>query len=343
LSETGSKGLLGDVAEAARLAEGAEGVRRILRSVFRNGPVPIRDVARDVSLPVPVVAAVRGELEKRSVLERRGGGLSLTCDGERHLRDLGITSRERLFDAAPYELPVMLTAARETFAAIASERPDVDVTLDQSHATADTALRRAAYLFDHDALEGRRLLIVGDDDLTSVAVAIAAAELEIRVDGVTVVEVDARLCAFLREASRAYDTQVDVHAHDLREPLDGSILGLHDVFFTDPPYTLEGLSLFVSRGVQGLRAEPGKQGFISFGSRRPEEAVTAARTLADTGLAPVEIVPDFNRYVGAQLLAGSSQMIRTVFTGKGSPPVAGAYDGPLYTADRRGARRPRLR
>ncbi|MDE2725016.1 MAG: putative methyltransferase, partial [Gemmatimonadota bacterium] len=61
------------MASQARLAEGAEGVRRILRTVFMAEEIPVRNVAQEVGLPVPVVAAVRGELEKRGILTRIGG------------------------------------------------------------------------------------------------------------------------------------------------------------------------------------------------------------------------------------------------------------------------------
>ena len=59
--------LLREVANAARLAEGPEGVRRVLRTVIQGGVVPLRDVAHRVGLPVPAVSAVRRELEKRGL------------------------------------------------------------------------------------------------------------------------------------------------------------------------------------------------------------------------------------------------------------------------------------
>ncbi len=59
--------LLREVANAARLAEGPEGVWRVLRTVIQGGVVPLRDVSHRVGLPVPAVSAVRRELEKRGL------------------------------------------------------------------------------------------------------------------------------------------------------------------------------------------------------------------------------------------------------------------------------------
>ena len=88
-------GLLLELSEAARLQEGPEGIRKILRAIFRMGPVPIRDLARSLGIPVPVVAAVRGELEKRG-LATRDSGLALTETGIEALGDAaGIACRAR--------------------------------------------------------------------------------------------------------------------------------------------------------------------------------------------------------------------------------------------------------
>ena len=99
-------------------------------------------------------------------------------------------------------------------------------------------------------------------------------------------------------------------------------------------YTLAGLKLFVSRGLEALGTDAGKQGYVCFGQRTPGDTAEAIGTLAGMGLAPAEIVPDFNRYDGAQVLAGVSQMIRTVAAPRSESVVRGFYRGPLYTADR---------
>lgn len=329
-------GLLVDLATATRLHEGPEGIRKILRSIFRTGPVPIRNLARDLGIPVPVVAAVRGELEKRQ-LATRESGVKLTDAGVRALESAtGIACRARFDVTSVLDLPESVLSLVSRFADIAAHRPGADVSLDQSHATAETAIRRAIYLFEHDAIEGRSLLFLGDDDLTSIAVGLLAVELNIRPRNVTVLDVDDRLVTFISESSG--ECPIESIRHDLRHPIPDAIIGQFDVFFTDPPYTIQGLRLFADRGVRALRPEVGKLGFICFGRKSPLETVAIGRTLADLSLASVEIVPDFNGYDGAQLLAGSSQMIRTVYAGQGGGPDE-VYDGPLYTRDIR--RQPR--
>jgi hypothetical protein len=288
---------------------------------------------------VPVVAAIRGELETRGLL-RREGGIALSPSGEEVVgRELGIACRRRLETLGYAPVPDDLAGIQDRLSEICGSRPTVDVSLDQSHALPETSVRRALYLHENDALEGRDVIVLGDDDLTSVAISLVSSTLSLRIRRLFVLEQDSRLVAFLQGIASDEAMPIEVVQHDLREELPPGIAGAFDVFATDPPYTLEGLGLFVSRGVSALRSDPGKQGYISFGYRRPAESATGLGMLASMGLAPVEVLPEFNHYEGAQVLAGVSQMIRTVSTGNPDPKIRGEYSGALYTADMRRIRR----
>ena len=314
-------------------------MRQVLRVAYLEGPVPIRDLARRVRLPVPVVAAIRGELESRGLLGREAG-IVLSASGKEVVgRELGIACHRRLTTLSYAPVPDDLAGIQDRLSEICESRPPVDVSLDQSHALPETSVRRALYLQENDALEGRDIIVLGDDDLTSVAISLVSKSLSLRIRRLVVLERDPRLVAFLQGLAESESMRIEVVPHDLREELSPDFVGAFDVFATDPPYTLEGFSLFTSRGVSALRCEPGKQGYISFGYRRPAESATALGMLADMGLAPVEVLPEFNHYVGAQVLAGVSQMIRTVSTGIPDPKIRGQYRGALYTADRRRTRK----
>jgi len=62
--------VLREVAAAVGLAEGEAGVRDVLAAVARLEPVPTRALSRATGLPVPIVAAVCGELRTRGLLAR---------------------------------------------------------------------------------------------------------------------------------------------------------------------------------------------------------------------------------------------------------------------------------
>jgi predicted methyltransferase len=183
-----------------------------------------------------------------------------------------------------------------------------------------------------DALAGRRILFLGDDDLVSVALArfVRRFGSSATVEHATVVDVDERLLAFVEEELAEAPFPVECVQHDLREPLPASLACAFDTVVTDPPYTPAGASLFLSRAVESLRGE-GSDVFLSFGSRRPGASFELQRTIAGLGLEIRALTRDFNTYVGAGVLGGTSHLYHLSSTASPRPVVEGAYNGPLYT------------
>jgi hypothetical protein len=107
------------------------------------------------------------------------------------------------------------------------------------------------------------------------------------------------------------------------------------VVLTDPPYTVAGAELFLSRAVSALAPEPGRHVFFSFGARRPDETLAIQQAIAAMGLMVRSLSAGFNEYLGAGVLAGTSNLYHLRTTENAAPLIGGAYDGPLYTADNR--------
>src|SRR5215469_2417772 len=254
-------GILETVARATRLREGPAGVAAVLRAVYRAGSLRLQDAAREARLPLPVTTAIRRELEKAGFLERKHG-LSLTETGRGFVEaTLGLGATH---DAAcpacggrGLIVPAALRAAVERLAALIADAPAVDVTLDQCPCTPETSVLRALLMLETGALEGKRVLVLGDDDSLSVAIGLVGRALR-QADltrGVTVIESDPRRAAFLRAAAASDAIAIDVIEHDLRAPLPASLLGAFDVAATDPPYTLPGARLFLARAAAALKGD----------------------------------------------------------------------------------------
>ena len=106
---------------------------------------------------------------------------------------------------------------------------------------------------------------------------------------------------------------------------------------TDPPYTVAGAELFLSRAVEALAPEPGRHVFFSFGARRPDQTVAVQAAIAQLGLAVRSLTPNFNAYLGAGVLGGTSHLYHLRSTAAARPLITGVHDGALYTADSRAA------
>jgi len=333
-----------EVAQAVDLREGPEGVRGFLLTVAGHGPIRLRDAARRVGLPLPVAAAMRRELEKRGLLVREAG-MRLSDDGASLLEAEECGTGEAVEYVCPVCEGTGLAIGPEEDALLAeiraalASRPDADVTLDQAHNTPETALRRVLLMADLGALEARDIVFLGDDDFVSIAVGLARRRLGMGGKGrLVVLEIDGRLVEGIESAAGALDIAVEVVRHDLRHPLPNELHDSFDVFFTDPPYTVPGAALFVSRGVAALRSGPLRQGFLSFGHKDPGTMASLHLDLARMGLAVRRVIPGFNEYEGAAILGNTGQMIHLVTGGRAEALVEGTYEEAMYTADN-GARR----
>ena len=197
-------------------------------------------------------------------------------------------------------------------------------TLDHVAATADTVVRRALLLDARFWLDGARLLCVGDHDLTSLATAMLHPGVE-----VTVVDLDERILAYIADQADRLGLDVRTRWADLRLGLPASAQAWADLVITDPPYTPEGVGLFVARGVEGLRDREQGRILLAYGAseRTPALALKVQHALSQLNLVNEAIYPDFNRYLGAEAIGSAADLYVLRPTTKTWPAVAARVDG----------------
>jgi predicted methyltransferase len=333
-----------EVATAVGLAEGPAGVADVLRVIARYEPVAVREVSRRTGLPVPIVAAVCNELRKRGMVGRArpvqltpAGRVSLTGQETAAAGDQALTGQCPACDGLGTAVPHAVASLTGLLERAAEGAPAAKLDLDQTHCTPGTKLRRVLRMHEAGALGGRRVIVLGDDDLVSVALAAFAAHVGPAATPrrLAVVECDPDLLGYLGDQLAELGMTAEIVKHDLREPLPETLLAGFDVACTDPPYTVAGAELFLSRAVSALTPGAGAHVFFSFGARRPDETLRTQRLMAGMGLAVRSLVPGFNSYTGAGILAGTSNLYHLRATDGSRPTITGSYRGPLYSADMR--------
>lgn len=333
--------LLNEIALATSLREGAEGVAQIIRRIYSEGPINLKKLATSSKLPLPVVAAVRKELERRHLASREPTGIGLTQRGIEFVeKQLKVTTKfDPSWQSSPEhkeKVPAKFQSALAELDSYFQARPSVDVTMDQTSALPESSIRRALYMYESGALEGKNVILIGDDDLVSLAIALVGRAMDRPklCERLVVVELDQRILDHIASVSRTHDFQIECISHDLRHQLPASLLNQFDTAETDPPYTLSGLNLFLSRGVSALKAGIGNQVFLSFGSKSPEEMLRVQQSLGNMGLVVNELMGSFNQYEGASILGGTSQFIHLLSTKSTRPLIANdLYEAPIYTGD----------
>jgi N4-bis(aminopropyl)spermidine synthase len=331
-----------EVAAAVGLAEGEAGIRDILAAVLAAEPAAVREVARLAELPVPIVAAACNELRAHGIVDTQRP-VRLTAAGRAAVE--AVTGGVALPAACTacggrgVVIPPALAGLADQLQQAADGAPAARAELDQTHCTVDTKISRVLRLQAAHALGGQRILLLGDDDLISVAIARFAAWLDRpgMIRRLAVVDADPAVLDWAGSQVAGTGVEIETVRHDLRQPLPATLAGGFDVVMTDPPYTVAGAELFLSRAVSALAQQPGRHVFFSFGARRPDETLAVQQAIAAMGLAVRSLTAGFNEYLGAGVLAGTSNLYHLRSTAGAAPLIVGDYPGPLYTADSRAA------
>ena len=329
------------VAERAQLAEGIEGVRSILLVMYRFPSLKNKKVSQKTGIAVPTLAAVRGELVKAGIIEKRNF--------------LGVKGREWVksnlslkfeYDPLPGNFDSIIKELPEEFSYLNSiktyldKRPSPEFALDQSHADIPTVIKKALYLLKKGDIEGRNIIFLGDDDFISLAVGLTKLAKNI-----TVLDIDTRILDYLSKSAEELSiNNFKVIPHDLREPFSDDLVNKYDVVIMDPPYTIEGLRLFLKRASQVLKSNIningknysiiGKKCLLSFGNKPPEDMQKLQFSILDHGFIINEMIPDFNHYKGASIIGQFSHLyyLQSV-KNPSSKYNLSLTTGPIYTSE----------
>jgi len=177
--------------------------------------------------------------------------------------------------------------------------------LDHVSATSLTCLKRALFLAKNYDLGGATILLLGDHDLTSLALAQVASSIAI-----TVVDSDERILDYISMVSAQHGWTIRTLFADLRIALPRSVEASCDLVFTDPPYTPEGMRLFLARGLESLRPTSSTRLLFCYGfsERHPGLGLKVQSVLHDLHLVTEAILPHFNRYRGAEAIASNAAL-----------------------------------
>ncbi len=226
----------------------------------------------------------------------------------------------------------------ETIGRAVAERPPSVWSLDHVPATEATIVERARHLARRYALAGRHLVCLGDHDLTAVAV-----KLLVPGATVSVVDLDERLLAYLDALSDRLGLGLRLYAADLRLGLPRSLREDADLVFTDPPYSRDGVDLFVRRSVEALADRPGASVLFCYGTaeRGAERMLDVQSLLVRLHLVLEALLPGFNRYHGAHAIGATSALwvVRPSKRTRASVAAAGAKRADARIYSRGGASR----
>jgi len=177
------------------------------------------------------------------------------------------------------------------FNEIVKERPLPTLDFFQGYMREYDVIARVALMHFYGDLADKDFILVGDDDLLSVALSLT--DLPSRI---LVLDVDERLGKFLRKINKEYGFDIEFQKYNVSDPLPSNLTGNFDVFSSEPLETLSGLKAFICRGIACLRED----GVGYFGLTNVEASykkwIEIEKMLTEMNCVITDIIRDFSKY-----------------------------------------------
>ena len=209
------------------------------------------------------------------------------------------------------------------------KRPEPNRKFDQFTATPETTAIRASLMEFFCDIKGKRVLFLGDNDFTSIGVASIRSTRSVEV-----LDIDKKILDSINNIAEEEKLSISTTRNDLRQKLPSQLKDKFDAVFTDPPYTPEGIGLFLSRAIQAL--DPDNQAariYVCYGNsdRAKERYLPIQQLFIDAGLMVRWTFDGFNHYDGAESIGSTSTLFVCDVTPKTKPTIKGAYKEQIYT------------
>lgn len=209
------------------------------------------------------------------------------------------------------------------------ERTNPKRHYDQFLATQETVSKRATKMDEMFDVQDKRILFLGDDDHTSIVVGLLNKHKNI-----TIIDIDNDILSSIDAVSKNLGIKLETIQCDLRNSFPKALKDSFDVVFTDPPYTPEGIELFLGRAVEALDPK-NKSARIYFcyghSDLSKERFLPIYEKCIQSGLMLRWIFDKFNRYNGAESIGNSSSLFICEITDKTKLTIKGAFKKGIYT------------
>lgn len=256
-------------------------------------PHTIRELSAASGVPETVVREVVSQC--RSWVEVRRGSIRLDDSTAQELRN----------QLAEVTKPLDISSLSDYVESLSIKKPRPRRDADHVAATNTTLIRRVQFLHDNYALNGRTILFLGDHDLTSLAFAYACPTAQ-----TYVVDFDEDVLDVIATETSSQGTSIRTRASDLRLGAPRSLLSSADLVFSDPPYAILGMRLFLSRSLELLSRTAIPRVVMAFGYslRALDRALAFQQLVQDHRMVLECVTPAFNTYDGAEVLGSRSSL-----------------------------------
>ena len=177
----------------------------------------------------------------------------------------------------------------EKFEQIYNQKPPATFIFDQRPINIQSTINRVAYMLNRMDIRGKDVVLLGDDDLTGIAIALTGLA-----KSVTVLDIDERLVDYVAQVSKQYNLGITTKVFDATKPVPQDMQGVYDVLLCDPTPEPIPFSIFMNVAIEITR----KNAIIytSIYSSAMEFNYQMQQVMTDRHLHITDMVPNWTEY-----------------------------------------------
>ncbi|MEM1993933.1 MAG: bis-aminopropyl spermidine synthase family protein [Nitrososphaerales archaeon] len=177
------------------------------------------------------------------------------------------------------------------FKKLVKDRPQPSSEFFQGYMKEEDVINRIAFMHHYRDVADKEIVLIGDDDLVSVALSLTGLPKRI-----CVLDIDERIGSFLKALRKHHGLEIEFRKYDVSENLPPDLISSFDVFSSEPLETLSGLRVFLGRGISCLKED----GVGYFGLTVLEASYRKWRAVQNfllrSNCVITDVVRDFSRY-----------------------------------------------
>ncbi len=192
---------------------------------------------------------IMNDLYKNNLIETDGSKIYLTKKGRKKLGKFISSSLCKSCKGKRIEFTKEFETLLEKYNKIVKGRPKPTLEYFQGYMRNYDVVSRVVLMNYYGDVTNKKILLVGDDDLLSIALSLTGLPSR-----VVVLDIDKRIGKFINKIKKKYKLKIEFANYNVSEPLPKKFLKKFDVFSSEPLETFSGLRAFLLRGILSLKS-----------------------------------------------------------------------------------------
>jgi len=209
------------------------------------------EILRDSDFLLKDFIQAMNEIYEKGLIKTENNRLVLTKKGRKKINESSLMFEPKICNKCGGKRILLNDSFKKIFLEykkIVKERPFPELKYFQGYMNEYDVIARIAFIHLCDGLENKKIVLVGDDDLVSIALALTNLAKRI-----CVLDIDEKLGEYINEICKKHKLDIEFYHYDVSDPLPKTFVGKFDIFSSEPLETLSGLKAFLARGVSCLK------------------------------------------------------------------------------------------